>query len=85
MEEFIGVIQMFAGYRCPNNFMFCEGQTLSINDHQALYSIIGSVYGGDGIHNFKLPDLRPKNNTIPDWGNNPRYLICINGLYPDFF
>jgi len=82
MEDYIGVIEQWAGHRCPEYFMFCEGQTLSIKNHEALFSIIGTLYGGDGRENFKRPDLRPSNH---DWGNGPRYMICINGLYPDFF
>lgn len=59
MEEYIGVIKQWAGYRCPQNFAFCEGQTISIKEHEALFSLIGTMYGGDGVTNFKLPDLRP--------------------------
>lgn len=49
---------MFAGIFAPADYLFCAGQTLAIVDHSALYSIIGTTYGGDGRVSFKLPDLR---------------------------
>lgn len=81
MEEYIGVIKQWAGHRCPEYFMFCEGQTLPIKGYEALFSIIGTTYGGDINHNFKLPDLRP--NQF-DWGDKIKSIICVNGLYPSF-
>ncbi|MFE6796531.1 phage tail protein [Paenibacillus chitinolyticus] len=57
-EPFVGEIRLFANNYAPRGWAFCEGQTLSINGNQALYSLIGTVYGGDGRTNFKLPDLR---------------------------
>jgi len=57
-EPFIGEIKMFAGNFAPNGWLLCEGQTLNISSNEALYSILGTYYGGDGISNFKLPDLR---------------------------
>ena len=59
-EELLGTIKQFAGNRCPKNYMFCEGQTLSVKDNVALFSVIGTTYGGDGMNTFKLPDLRPR-------------------------
>ena len=56
METFIGEIKMFAGNFAPRGWAFCEGQTLDIASHQALYSLIGTTYGGDGRVNFKLPE-----------------------------
>lgn len=49
---------MFGGNFAPEGFFFCSGQTLSINDYIPLFSVIGTTYGGDGINNFLLPDLR---------------------------
>lgn len=50
---------MFAGNFAPQGWMFCQGQTISISQYTALYSIIGNTYGGDaGRNSFKLPDLR---------------------------
>jgi microcystin-dependent protein len=58
MDEYIGMIKLFAGNFAPKNFLFCEGQTMSIAQYSALFAILGTTYGGDGKTNFKLPDLR---------------------------
>jgi len=58
MEEFIGIIKMFGGSYPPKNWSFCHGQTLPISSNTALFSILGTTYGGDGRTNFQLPDLR---------------------------
>ena len=57
-EPFIGQLAVFAGNFAPSNWAFCDGQLLPINEYQALYSLIGTAYGGDGRTNFALPDLR---------------------------
>lgn len=54
----IGEIVMFAGNFVPRSWAFCDGQLLSISEHTALFSIIGTTYGGDGRTTFGLPDLR---------------------------
>ncbi|MDN3671082.1 tail fiber protein [Echinicola jeungdonensis] len=58
MEEFIGVIKLFAGNFAPRGWAFCEGQLMSISQNTALFSILGTTYGGDGRTTFALPDLR---------------------------
>ncbi|SFW77299.1 Microcystin-dependent protein [Sinomicrobium oceani] len=58
MDEFIGVIKLFAGNFPPKDWAFCNGQLLSIASNSALFSILGTTYGGDGITTFALPDLR---------------------------
>ena len=58
MEGYIGEVKYFAGTYPPRYWAFCEGQLLQIAEYAALYSVIGTQYGGDGISNFKLPDLR---------------------------
>lgn len=55
---FIGEIRLFGFPRIPNGWAVCDGSTLPIRGNEALYSLIGISYGGDGINNFKLPDLR---------------------------
>lgn len=57
-EPFIGEIRLFSIHFEPQGWAPCNGQLLSINSNQALYSLIGNVYGGDGVTNFALPDLR---------------------------
>ena len=49
---------MFAGNFAPAGWMFCEGQLLPISENDAMFTIIGTTYGGDGQSTFALPDLR---------------------------
>jgi microcystin-dependent protein len=58
MEELMGTIKMFAGNFAPQGWMLCHGQELSIAQYSALFSLLGTIYGGDGKINFALPDLR---------------------------
>ena len=55
---FIGEIKMFGGNFAIRGFAFCQGQLLSIAQNTALFSLIGTTYGGDGQTSFGLPDLR---------------------------
>ena len=57
-DQFIGEIRIFGGNYAPQDWAFCDGTLLSISDYQALFSLIGTSYGGDGVNNFALPDLR---------------------------
>lgn len=57
-EPFIGEIVMFAGNFAPRGWAFCQGQLLSIAQNTALFSILGTTYGGNGQTTFALPDLR---------------------------
>ena len=54
----VGQIVPFAGNFAPVGFAFAQGQTLSISENSSLFSLIGDTYGGDGVSNFALPDLR---------------------------
>ncbi len=49
---------MFAGNFAPRNYAFCDGQLLAISQNNALFSLLGTIYGGDGRTTFGLPDLR---------------------------
>ena len=57
-EPFLGEVRWFAGNFAPRGWALCDGQILSINSNQALYSLLGTTYGGDGRTTFGLPDLR---------------------------
>ena len=57
-DSYIGEVRIFAGARAPKDWLFCEGQLLPIAGNEALYSLLGTAYGGDGRTNFALPDLR---------------------------
>ncbi len=68
-EPFIGEIKMFAGNFAPRSFALCDGQLLAISQNVALFSLLGTIYGGDGRTTFALPDLRGR---IPvHMGNGP--------------
>ena len=76
-EPILGQIQLYSYQFEMMGWMSCQGQTLQIMQNQALFSLIGNKYGGDGITTFCLPDLR---NTEPVEGT--RYFIATQGLYP---
>ena len=57
-EPFLGMIMLFGGNFAPSGWALCNGQLLSIQQNTALFSILGTTYGGNGTSNFALPDLR---------------------------
>jgi microcystin-dependent protein len=57
-EPYLGEIKIISWNYAPKGWAFCNGQLLPINQNQALFSILGTTYGGDGRVNFALPDLR---------------------------
>lgn len=58
MDPILGEVRMFAGRYAPQNWHLCDGTLLSVNEYQALFALLGNVWGGDGVTNFALPDLR---------------------------
>jgi microcystin-dependent protein len=68
MEEMIGVIKMFGGNFAPRGWALCDGQLLPIAQNTALFSILGTTYGGDGRTTFALPDLRGRVSMHPGSG-----------------
>lgn len=67
-EPFIGQITLFAGNFAPRGWAFCDGQEISIAQNTALFSILGTTYGGNGQTTFKLPDLRGRVPLHPGQG-----------------
>lgn len=67
-EGMIGEVRLFAGNFAPRGWAFCEGQLLPIASNQALFSILGTTYGGDGRTTFSLPDLRGRVPLHPGTG-----------------
>lgn len=65
----IAEISMFAGNFAPRNWAFCDGQLLSVASNSALFSLVGTIYGGDGRTTFALPDMRGR--TAIHAGNGP--------------
>jgi microcystin-dependent protein len=57
-EPFIGEIRMFGGSFAPAGWAFCDGRLIAISQNEALFTLLGTIYGGDGVNTFALPDLR---------------------------
>lgn len=73
VDPLLGQISMFAGNFAPRGWAFCDGQLLSIAQNTALFSILGTTYGGDGITTFALPDLRGRVPVGPRQGPGLSY------------
>lgn len=71
MEPFIGQVILFAGNFAPRGWAFCAGQLLPISQYQALFSLLGTTYGGDGRTTFALPDLRGRVPRGDEGGAGP--------------
>jgi microcystin-dependent protein len=68
-EPFLAQILMFGGNFAPKGFALCNGQTLSIQQNQALFSLLGTTYGGNGVQTFQLPNLQ---SSLPlSFGQGP--------------
>ncbi|MFT6335433.1 MAG: microcystin-dependent protein [Saprospiraceae bacterium] len=80
MDPFIGQVIMFGGNFAPRTWAFCEGQLLAISSYSALFSILGTTYGGDGRTTFALPDLRGRIAIQPGTGPGlPNYGLGQRG------
>lgn len=69
MEGTMSEVRLFAGNFAPRSWAFCAGQLLSIAQYNALFSLLGTTYGGDGRTTFALPDLRSR--TAVGQGQGP--------------
>lgn len=83
LEAFMGEIILFAGNYAPPGWMFCNGQLLLIEEYSALFSIIGTTYGGNGTTNFALPDLR--GSISIGAGQGPGLEQVIFGFHGQYF
>ena len=77
METFLGLIQLFPYNFAPAGWMPCDGQLQQIARNPALFSLLGTLYGGDGVSTFALPNLKGK-EPAP----NLHYCIAVEGIYP---
>lgn len=59
-EPFIGEIRMFGGNFAPAGWAFCDGQLMAISENDALFTLIGTTYGGDGQETFGIPNLQSR-------------------------
>jgi len=82
-DHYIGQIALVGFNFAPRGWALCQGQLLSISQNTALFSLLGTTYGGDGRSTFALPDLR--NQRPVSGGLNPssvNYIIALDGAYP---
>ncbi|MFC6663460.1 phage tail protein [Deinococcus multiflagellatus] len=81
MTPYLGEIRMFGGNFAPLGWALCQGQLLPISENDALFTLIGTIYGGDGQSTFALPDLRGRlpvhMGTMP--GGTPMALGQLTG------
>jgi len=70
---------MFGGNFAPQGWAFCFGQSMSIADNNALYALLGTIYGGDGVNTFNLPDLRGRVPLHVGTGGGSTYVLGQNG------
>jgi microcystin-dependent protein len=68
-EPFLGEIRLMAFAFAPKGWAFCNGQTLAINQNQALFALLGTTFGGNGLNNFQLPNLQ--GNVVVGAGSGP--------------
>lgn len=75
MNGIVGEIRLFSGLLTPKNWARCEGQLIAISQSQSLFSVIGTIYGGDGVTTFAVPDLRGR--VVVGTGENPKVGIAL--------
>lgn len=68
MDIYMGEIRLFAGNFAPKNWAYCDGSILAISTNAALFSLLGTTYGGNGQTTFALPDLRSRVPVSPGQG-----------------
>src|ERR1044072_3941995 len=86
-EPFLSEIRIMSFGFAPKGWALCDGQLLPINQNQALFSLLGTTYGGDGRVNFALPDLRARvpihvgsGHTLGERGGGPAHTPPIAEL-----
>ncbi|MGE5391568.1 MAG: tail fiber protein [Deltaproteobacteria bacterium] len=81
MSYLLGLIKVFPFNDQPDHpdLTLCDGRLLKVNDNPALFSLIGTKFGG-GSYEFRIPDLR---GAEPDRGGNCKYYICVRGYFEE--
>ena len=86
-EPFLSEIRIFSFGFAPKGWALCDGQLLPINQNQALFSLLGTTYGGDGRVNFALPDLQSRTpihmgsgHTLGERGGEQAHTLSISEL-----
>jgi microcystin-dependent protein len=92
MEGYIAEIRLFAGNFAPRNWAFCQGQIMSISQNTALFSLLGTTYGGNGQTTFALPDFRGRvavgtgqgpglpNMTLGEMSGEPTHTLIVTEI-----
>jgi len=81
MDQYLGQLMLFAGTFAPKGWALCNGQLLSVQQNQALFSILGVTYGGDGRTTFGLPDLRGRAASHSGLGPNLKDNVVLGQKY----
>jgi microcystin-dependent protein len=86
-EPFLSEVRIFSFVFAPKGWALCNGQLLPINQNQALFSLLGTTFGGDGRVNFALPDLRARvpihvgsGHTLGERGGEQAHTLSISEL-----
>ena len=79
----LGQVMLYAGLRIPDGWVLAQGQLLSIADNQSLYALIGTTFGGDGVHTFAVPDLRGR-TTVGTGGVNNLQIGDVQGSFNEY-
>jgi len=77
MDPFVAEIRIFPFNFAPKGWAFCDGQILPLSQNTALFSLVGTMYGGDGKSNFALPDMQ--GNAPMFWGQGPGLSLYDEG------
>jgi len=77
MDCFLGQIQLFAFHFEMQGWLLCDGRMLQIGQNQALFALLGTRYGGDGVTTFAIPNLKDKAPL-----QELQYYIAIQGIFP---
>ena len=92
MDVYLGTIQAFAFNFVPHGWAACNGQLLAVSSYQALFALLGTQFGGDGVHNFALPNLQSRvplgagtgvglpTYTVGETGGSATIALTVNNL-----
>ena len=82
MEPYLGSLLLVPYNFAPQGWAFCHGQEMSISQNTALFSLIGTTYGGDGVTKFKLPNLTGDKAKKDVSGGELHWIIALRGIFP---
>ncbi len=82
-DPFVGEIRLFGGNFAPAGWALCNGQLLAISSNTALFSLLGTTYGGNGTTDFALPDLRSRVPTHQGFGPGLQNMVIGETLGGD--